>query len=268
MNQYPPSYWPPVPPPPPPGPPTFSPEPPPPPSRRALVIALGATAGVAAIIALIVVLVGRSAGPVGSNGESQKSAKDILGDSALAFSKAQSFHLTGTATTSGEKDTFDLRIGVNGTQGTVTANGVSAEVISIDKDVWLRGREFFTTFAGPDVGAAIGDHWVNVKTDDPQYGQYFQVVTLAGLQHAMSQLALEGSLARAGSTRMDGALVIQLRALDGEVDVGLDGQPYPRRLEFKDSDRSADLRMGDYDAPMAAPQRPADVFGVPKPPSI
>ncbi|HEV7678154.1 MAG TPA: hypothetical protein VGQ42_06265 [Candidatus Dormibacteraeota bacterium] len=233
-------------------------------------IAAGGALLVGVLIVVVAVMAGGDSGPtpVGSNGESTKTVKDILNDSALAFSRAQSFHLTGTAASGTEKDAFDLHIGVGGARGTLTANGATAEMISIGDDAWFRGREFFSTFSGPDAGAAIGDSWVHLKTDDPKYAQYFRLLTLAGLQQAISQIAMEASVFKAHATSVDGALVMPLRAADGEIDVALDGSPYPRRLLFNGQDGKGELRFLEFDAPMPAPTTPGDVFGVPKPPTL
>jgi hypothetical protein len=262
--------WPPSPPAPQRRPDGWQPQPLQPRRRRSLLVAAGAVLLASVVIVLVAVISGGNSGstPVGSNGESIKPVKDILNDSALAFSRAQSFRLTGTASAGTEKDAFDLHIGVAGARGTLTANGATAEMISIGDDAWFRGREFFSTFSGPDAGAAIGDSWVHMKTDDPKYAQYFRLLTLTGLQQAISQIAMEASVFKAHATVIDGAQVIPLRAADGEIDVALDGAPYPRRLVFNSQESKGELRFLEFDAPMPAPTTPGDVFGVPKLPTL
>lgn len=215
----------------------------------------------AVIVAALMLSTRGGAGPVGTNGESQKDVEAIVSDSAFAFSKAQSFHLTGHGSSAEETDVYDLHVSTAGTQGRITADGAILDVVAIGDDAYLHGQQFFTTFAGQDAGDLIGDHWVHVKTDDPKFGQYLQVITLSGLQHVISQLAVDNPLAKGGSTRVDGAVVMALRGLDGELDVALDGKPYPRRLHFTDGDTSADLHFGEFDTPQPPPQKPDNILG-------
>jgi hypothetical protein len=249
-------------------PPDYIPPPPPPPAstHRGLIIGLGA-AGVAVIVALVLLLVGRSSTPAGSNGESQKTASQILNDSASAFDNVRSVHLTGKGSSGTETDVYDLRVSGGGTEGTITADGAVANFVNLGNDVYMRGRAFFTKFGGAQAGAVIGDRWVHLKADDPQFGKYVQFLTLPGLRQVISGIAAKSTVGKGAATHVGGALVMPLRAVDGEVDVALDGKPYPARLQFKDTDRSADLRFTEYDATTTPPARPTDVLELPGSPS-
>jgi hypothetical protein len=261
----PPPSWPPSPPPG--APPTFSPAPPPPASRRAVFLGVAALVLVGAAIVLVVVLVGRNSTPAGSNGESQKTAHQILLDSSTAIDSAASVHLTGQGKIPGETDVYDLHVGSLGTDGTITANGAVADIVVLGNDAYMRGRAFFGKFAGPAAGDAIGDRWVHVKVDDPQFGKFFQFLSFSGLRQVVDTVAQKSSVAKGSTTHVEGALVMQLRAIDGEVDIALDGRPYPMRLQFTDAGRSADLHFSAYDAPVGPPTRPTDVLELPAAPS-
>lgn len=153
-----------------------------------------------------------------------------------------------------------------GTQGSINANGTRADVVVIGDDAYMRGREFFSKFAGAQAGAAIGDRWVHVKTTDPSYGKYFSFMTMSGLRTAIDGVAQKAQLAKGDPTHLDGALVLPLRAIDGELDVALDGRPFATRLQVTlNAGQSADLHFSNFDAAAPQPTAPADVLNAPGP---
>jgi len=250
-------------PPPPEGPPGWVPAPPAPPGRRPVARILGVIGVFVVGLVAVLFLVGRNSGPVGSNGESQKSASDILNDGASAFANARYVHLTGNGSNGSETDVYDLHISNDGTDGVLTADNVAANVVVLGNDLYLRGPEFFAKFAGADAAAVIGDRWVHLKADDPRFSKYVKVLTQSGLKDLFSSLAAKIAPGKGGSTMLAGKLVLPLHASDGEVDIALDGKPYPLRLQFDDPGNKADLRFGDYDLPTTPPQRPTNVLDLP-----
>lgn len=266
----------PPPPPPPAGPPPGYPPPPPPqawgapppsspqPSasgRRGVLIGAGAGVIVAAVVAVIIVVVANhGSSPAGSNGESQKTASTIATDASNALDSAASFHLTGTGSTAGETDVYDLTISTAGTQGSIEANGTHADILVINEDAYMRGQAFFTKFAGAQAGSVIGDRWVHVKTTDATYGKYLQFMTLSGLRTTLDNVAKDATFSKGSPAHVGGALATPLHAVDGELDVALDGKPYPLRLQFKSDANSADLHFSRYDAAAPQPTTPSDVL--------
>lgn len=222
-----------------------------------------AVALLAAALVGTAVTVGHRSGTVavGSNGESGKDVQQILDDSAFAFFKAASVHLTGNVTADGVSAAYDLRMSSGGAQGTLVAEGATLDIIVLGEDAYLRGRDFFGAFAGPDADDLIGDRWVHVQTDDPKLGPYLQTVSMPGLQQIISQLAVDNPLDKGGTTTVDGAQVVALTADGVELDIALNGRPYPRALRGSDGTSHFDLRFGDFDRPQPMPEKPADVFG-------
>jgi hypothetical protein len=262
------SIWPPTPPPS--APPPWTPTAPPPSRRRALILGALAAILIGLVVVVIVVVTGRNSQPAGSNGESAKSAHEMLVDSSAAFSGAHSVHLTGNGSVTGETNVYNLHLTTEGAQGTITANGTAAEFVAIGNDVYVRGRAFFEKFSGPDAAGVIGDRWLHTKFDDPRFGKYFQILSLQGITGMLSGIAQAnagGGVFKGSTVHDDGTLAMTLRATDGGLDVALDGRPYPLRLHFSDKGTSADLHFSEYDAPTTPPARPTDVLDVPGLPS-
>jgi hypothetical protein len=241
-------------------PPAWTPAPAPAHNRTAILAA--AVLGVVLVLLLAILVTGGK--HPGSNGESSKSGSQMLIDSAAALAGARSFHLTGSGTSGAGTATYDLRITPTSTEGTVTASGARADVVVLGNDVYLRGREFFSRFAGAAAAAAIGDRWVHVHADDPSLSKGLEVLTFSGITRALAQVAGQSGGVEKGDTVHDhGVLAMPLRGADGSLDVALDGRPYPTRLHFDDPGSSGDLSFSDFDQAVSPPQRPTDALEPP-----
>jgi hypothetical protein len=201
---------------------------------------------------------------VGGNGESVKSAQDIIGDAALAFAALHGVHVSGSAHVKGIDETYDLHVSDRGTDGSLSVDGAPVQVILIDDDLYMRGQRFWDEIGGPGAGRLIGDRWVHSTTEDPQVGQVKALLTLNGLQEIISQAVIDGSGTRGTPRRLDGALVVPVQYPDAEIDVALDGRPYPRRLHADGpSIGTVDIDFDLFDVARPAPQRPPDAIDKP-----
>ncbi len=191
----------------------------------------------------------------------------MLRDAATTYSGASSVHITGSSTVNTETDAFDLFLAPQGGLGTITANGARADVVIVRGDIYVRGRQFWSTFAGARAAAAIGDRWVHFAADNPAFSKQLKLLTITGVSGAIETIAAGGGIAKGSSVHEDGVLALKLTGRDGSLDVALDGRPYPVRLHYTDSGNAADLHFGDYDKPFTAPSAPIDVIDVPNAPT-
>lgn len=259
--------WPQPPPPPRPEPPLHDWRPadddaPPPPRRRSRRRAAAVVAALLAAVAGAATAVAVSGGhntpkPVGGNGESQKSAQDIIGDAALAFAALHRVHVSGGAHVQGFDETYDLHVSDTGTEGSLSLDGVPVQVILIDDDLYMRGRQFWDEIGGPGAGAAIGDRWVHTTTDDPDVAKVRALLTLTGLQQIISQAVMDGSGTRGTPKKVDGVMAVPVQFSDAEIDVAVDGKPYPCHLHADAASiGTVDIAFDLFDVDRPAPQRP------------
>src|SRR5881397_4025628 len=94
--------------------------------------------GAAAVLALA------GCGGSSSNGESKKSADQIVADAQKAALAASSVHVTGTITDNGMPLRLDMTIVKDrGGKGTLSESGATFELVRIGDTAYLRGSDAF-----------------------------------------------------------------------------------------------------------------------------
>jgi hypothetical protein len=227
-------------------------------------------AGAGALIAVVAislsVAVSRSAG---SNGEWSRSGAQILAAARASLLSARSVHLSGTVVTGQQTDVYDITEGPHSAVGTVTADGAPLRLRVVGEDVYLQGREFFTTVAGPEVGARIGERWVRASLDDPRVAR-FAAVRLSSLA-GLFATAGHGGVDKGATSTRDGVTLGTLQAGGGTVTVALDGAPYPQSLSVtvatEDAESRVDLTLSGYDIPPPQVTAPGVFLPFPSAPS-
>ena len=227
-------------------------------------------AGAGALIAVVAislsVAVSRSAG---SNGEWSRSGAQILAAARASLLSARSVHLSGTVVSGQQTDVYDITEGPHSAVGTVTADGAPLSLRVVGEDLYLQGRQFFTTVAGPEVGARIGERWVRASLDDPRVARFAAVrpSSLAGL----FATAGHGGVDKGATSTRDGVTLGTLQAGGVTVTVALDGAPYPQSLSAtvatEDAESRVDLTLSGYDIPPPLVTAPGVFVPFPSAPS-
>lgn len=97
------------------------------------------------------------------SGESDKSPSQILQDASTAIKAVSTYHLTGSGQSGRSKISFDLHIGgPTAASGSITMAGVTAQVIAVNGDAYLKGKDFLQQVAGSQAATLFGDNWVKV----------------------------------------------------------------------------------------------------------
>lgn len=97
------------------------------------------------------------------SGESDKSPSQILQDASTAIKAVSTYHLTGSGQSGGSKVSFDLHIGgPRAASGSITMAGVTAQVIVVNGDAYLKGKDFLQQVAGSQAATLFDDNWVKV----------------------------------------------------------------------------------------------------------
>ncbi len=231
--------------------------------RTGLAVAgTGALIAVAAVSLLVVQT--RSAG---SNGEWPRSGAEILADSRASLLSARSLHLSGTVVTGLRTDVYDITEGPGSAIGRITADGAPLNVRVVGSDLYLQGRRFVTTLAGPEAGARIGDGWVRGSLDDPALAR-FAPLRPSGLATLMAAGG-RGAVDR-GATSIHGGLTVGSLQSGGSVTtVALDGTPYPQSITATvitdDGEARAALTLSGYDTPLPEVTAPGIALPLPVP---
>lgn len=95
--------------------------------------------------------------------EADKSSSQILQDASTAIKAVSTYHLAGSGQSGGSKIGFDLHIGgPTAASGSVTMAGVTAQVVVVNGDAYLKGKDFLEQVAGSQAATLIDDNWVKV----------------------------------------------------------------------------------------------------------
>lgn len=111
---------------------------------------------------------GSGGGGEAEEGFTDKTAQEIKADAIDAMKSLTSLKMSGEVNEDGQVLSLDLTLETSGDcQGSISAEGAHAEIISVDGNVFLKGDEkFWSVSTGSDTqGAAmaklIGDRWVD-----------------------------------------------------------------------------------------------------------
>lgn len=200
---------------------------------------------VGAICALVVTgtgLTGCGDDPdAGTNGVGRLPAEQIQARTRAAAESADAVRLSGNVVTSGRTYKLDMRLKSDGGTGSVTSEGATFLLLRIGEQLYLKAdAEFWSHEDGKaddgtaDAAAAdkLDGKFVKVPQGDPSYKKFSgftdKDVLLAGL------LTLHGELSTDGRHEQSGVRTIRITGDEGSggrLDVSLEGEPYPLRLE-------------------------------------
>jgi hypothetical protein len=164
------------------------------------------------------------------NGESAKTAAEILSDAGAAVAKATSVHLAGHvggASTVG----LDLRLARVGGSGTVSTNGLVIKVTRIGHAAYFTGsKAFYLHFTNAAAAQLLEGKWLKVPATDSRFAAFSRLTDMRVLLGQI--LKPSGTVVKAGSRILHGVPVIGLRdkTHKGTLYVSATGVPYPMEI--------------------------------------
>jgi hypothetical protein len=165
----------------------------------------------------------------GPNGIEKLTADEILAASKAAAQSASWVHMRGTQSGT----TLDLTIGHDTATGTVTQDGLTAQLLAVDGTTYLKGdKAFWDNASGTGSGDALAGKWV--VAGDTAGTDTYGLDTFTDVRRVFdSVLAPSGSLTKGGTATVNGVRAVGLQdATAGEtLWVALDGPPYPVRID-------------------------------------
>jgi hypothetical protein len=173
-----------------------------------------------------------TASPVhADNGVATKSPKAILAAVGKSLKHATTVHVHGNIPMGGKVGRFDLHIGTNKAQGTmstpVRTSLVPIEIIAVHGKNYVKSRQLWKAVGGPTAAQLIGDRWGILPANGSASFKSF--TTLKGM--ANSLLKPSGKLSRGAKRTLKGQPTIALKDSDGSIMyVATTGEPVVVRL--------------------------------------
>lgn len=201
----------------------------------------------------------------GTNGVGKLPATKIESSARQAATGASAVHLSGNLVSKGRSYKLDMRLKANGGIGQVSTKGSTFELLRVDKDLYLKADAGFWTHgesgqpSSDEDGAAadkLDDKYVKIPVGDPSYKQLSGFTDKSVLLDGV--LGLRGELSSGDHGTVDGVRTIRIRGGDGdggELDVSLEGKPYPLRLQRAGGAGVVRLAEWNKDFALAAPGR-------------
>jgi hypothetical protein len=223
-----------------------------PPSRRAL-------AAAAAVVVLLLSLAGCGSGPAPAASKAPNHVENLTADQIVARAKqaagqASSVHVTGSQAGT----TLDLTVGHGVATGTISQDGLSAQLLSVGGNTYLKGdKQFWDSSAGAGTGDLVAGKWVLTGASASD-GSFLSDFTDIGRLFD-SVLSPTGTLTKTAPTTIDGQRVIGVtQSSDGStLYVALDGPPYPLTITGAGTGGAAPT-FSQWDAPLTVHPPAAD----------
>ncbi|MCX4764802.1 hypothetical protein OG562_28305 [Streptomyces sp. NBC_01275] len=177
----------------------------------------------------------------GTNGVGKLTAEQIQSKTKKAAASVDAVRLAGSVVTSGKTYKVDLRLKADGGAGSVTAEGATFHLLRVGEQLYLKADAAFWTHedgksddSGTDTAAAdkLDGKYVKVPTGDPSYKKFSGFTDKDLLLDGL--LSLQGSVQTDGHHEQAGVRTIRITGdggSGGTLDVSLEGEPYPLRLE-------------------------------------
>jgi hypothetical protein len=169
-----------------------------------------------------------SSSPSG-NGVASKSASDILKSSTSAIQGAKSVHVSGSLNDAGQSIKLDLNIlSGKGAKGTMTQSGLSFQLISNGKYVYINGSpNFWKHFGGAAAATLFQGKWLKAPANTSSFASLSSLTNLHSLAQAL--LTGHGSLTKGSTSTVNGQKVIAVTdsSKSSQLYVATTGKPYP-----------------------------------------
>jgi hypothetical protein len=166
------------------------------------------------------------------NGVASKTPTQIIAAAKAATEGAVSAHVAGSIVSEGKPIALDMELLANkGGKGRITVEGLTVNLIEVDKAVYINGSTaFYKHLAGSAAATLLQGKWLKAPASSQNFASFSALTDLGKLVD--STLAAHGSLARAKDSTVGGQKVVGLTdaAKGGTLYVAGTGAPYPVEL--------------------------------------
>jgi hypothetical protein len=194
------------------------------------------------------VLVAGCGGGTKGNGETAKTAGQIVTDAAAAAAQALSVHVASSGTSA---FTLDLRlVAGSGGKGTITTNGLTFQIVRIGDAAYVKGNAtFWRRFGRPAAAQLLHGRWLKLSAATGPLSSFTPFTDIGKLFDAV--IASHGKLKKGDTTKIGGqpAIGIVDTTKGGTLYIATTGKPYPLevtqggkgRITFGEWDKSVQL---------------------------
>jgi hypothetical protein len=162
------------------------------------------------------------------NGVASKTPTQILDAAKAASASAVSAHVAGSIVSEGKPISLDMElVAGKGGKGRIAVEGLSVDLIEVDKAVYIDGSTaFYTHLAGAAAAQLLQGKWLKAPASSANFSSFSSLTDLGKL--VGSTLASHGTLSRAASATLNGQKVVGVTdAKGGTLYVATTGTPYP-----------------------------------------
>lgn len=220
-------------------------------------------AAVAALAAAAVTGCGGSSGPP-RNGVATRTSNQIVAAATGAIDSVSSVRVSGTVAdgASPHAITLDLELAAGrGARGSLSENGLSFSLITVDGEAYLRGSPgFWRRFAGAAAQRRLRGRWLRGSATTGKLASFSSLTDAHALLAGL--LRGHGGLTKGTVTTIRGRQAIALHDPSGHgtLYVATTGKPYPLRIAESGA-RGGELDFSDFGAPvtLSAPVSAIDI---------
>lgn len=163
------------------------------------------------------------------NGVASKTPTQIVAAAKSAAAGAVSAHVSGSIVSGGKPISLDMELlAGKGGKGRIAVEGLSVQLIEVDKAVYINGSTaFYTHLAGTAAAQLLQGKWLKAPASNANFASFSSLTSLSQLVGAT--LASHGALKPAGTTTVNGQKVVGVTdaAKGGTLYVATTGTPYP-----------------------------------------
>lgn len=163
------------------------------------------------------------------NGVAAKSPSEILSAATTAINGVNTVHVSGSLLSGGSPISLDLNlVSGKGATGSMSEGGLSFKLIDVGGFVYINGSPtFWQHFGGSAAAQLFNGKWLKAPATNSNFASFAALTNLHQLLGAV--LANHGSLAKGGSTTVNGQKVVALKdtSMGGTLYVATTGKPYP-----------------------------------------
>lgn len=167
-----------------------------------------------------------------SNGESAKTAAQIIADVEAATKSATAVHIAGSGSNGGTTLMINLHlVAGKGGEGFVSLGGIGFDIVRIGAKAYFKGGPAFLKHYGGTVAAQLfKGKWFVAPADSGDFASFTPLTDLDKLTAEI--LSSHGALKKGAETTIDGqpAIAIVDTAKGGTIYVATTGKPYPLEL--------------------------------------
>jgi hypothetical protein len=218
-------------------------------------------------LVLAAALLAACGGGSSGNGVADMTADEIVAEATEAATSAESVHVKGGTGGTNPLELDLYLVAGEGGEGTLTANGLTFEMVRIGDKAYFKGDDaFWNQFGGgAAVAALMRDKWLVAPADSGDLASFTPLTDLEQLFEEL--LGNHGEpLEKGDETEVDGqpAIAVNDTEEDATLYVATEGEPFPLKVE-KTGEDAGEITFSEWNEEheLTAPEDAIDISQLP-----